>query len=88
MAVRTQITLDAEAHRSAKRRAADMGISLAEYVRRLIARDLGEPPTGAEVSAIFGLGRSDGSDVARHKDRYQGEAVDADRSRRRPASAA
>jgi hypothetical protein len=32
--VGTRITLDCEAHRRAKRRAAELGISLAEYLRR------------------------------------------------------
>jgi len=65
-----------------------MGISLAEYVRRLVARDLGEPAAGGDVASIFSLGRSAGSDVARHKDRYLAEALDAERQHetRRPGA--
>ncbi len=78
MMVRTQIALDSEDHRRAKRRAAELNISLAEYVRRAVRHDLGEKDRPkADVSAIFGLGSSGGSDVARHKDRYIGEAVES-----------
>jgi hypothetical protein len=78
MMVRTQIALDADAHRRAKRRAADLGVSLAEYVREVVDRDLGEQPARGDITAIFGLfdtSASGGSDVARHKDRYLGEAA-------------
>jgi hypothetical protein len=43
MMTRTQITLEPELQKTARRRAAQLGVSLAEYVRRLIARDLAEP---------------------------------------------
>jgi hypothetical protein len=75
MVVRTQITLDAEAHRRAKRRAAELGISFAEYVRRVLDRDLGGVTARADPGEIFGLFDSSGSDVAREKDRYVDEAV-------------
>jgi hypothetical protein len=75
MMVRTQITLDAEAHRRAKRRAGELGISFAEYVRRVLDRDLGEPVRAADPSQIFDLFDSGGADVAREKDRYVDAAV-------------
>jgi hypothetical protein len=75
MMVRTQITLDAEAHRRAKRRAVELGISFAEYVRRALDRDLGEPPERADPSRVFALFDSGGADVAREKDRYVDAAV-------------
>lgn len=81
MMVRTQIALDADAHRRAKRRAADRGVSLAEYVRGVVDRDLGEEPRG-DISAIFGLFDSGGSDIANHKDEYIGEALWQDHLRR------
>lgn len=83
MMSRTQITLPPENHRRARRRAAELGISLAEYIRRLVDADLREvaPPT-ADISAIFGLGDSGGSDVATHKHDYVGDAVDALHPRR------
>jgi len=74
MVVRAQVTLDADLHRRAKRRAAERGISFAEYIRQIVDRDLGEQPK-TDISAIFGIGDSGGSNVARYKDRYLDEAV-------------
>lgn len=82
MMSRTQITLDPETQRKARHRAAQMGVSLAEYVRRLVARDLDEPRRAVDVHAVFDLGRSAGADVARNKDAMLGEAAAASRSRR------
>jgi hypothetical protein len=73
MMVRTQITLKSDSHRRAKRRAAERGISLAEYLRQVVDRDLGEQPKG-DITALFGLFDSGGSDIANHKDEYIGEA--------------
>jgi hypothetical protein len=75
MVVRTQITLDADAHRRAKRRALELGISFAEYVRTVLDRDLGEPAHRADPGEIFDLFDSGGADVAREKDRYIDAAV-------------
>ena len=76
MMARTQITLDPELHRRARERADELGISLAEYIRRLVARDL-EPVTRvADISVFFDLGSSGGSDIARHKDEYVGRALE------------
>lgn len=79
MTHRTQLTLDAEQHRRAQAKAAALGVSLAEYVRRLIDRDLAEPETGAEASAIYDLGHGGETDVGRDEDALLGEAVDAPR---------
>ncbi len=68
MMSRTQITLAPELQRRARQRAADLGVSLAEYVRRLVARDLGGAATTANPKAVFDLGSSGGSDVAKDKD--------------------
>jgi hypothetical protein len=43
MMSRTQITLPPEQQRLARQRASDLGVSLAGYVRRLLARDLASP---------------------------------------------
>ncbi len=83
MMSRTQITLEAELQRRARRRAADLGISLAEYVRRLVARDLGGVRAAADPSAVFDLGSSGGSDVARNKQAMIAEAWDSSRARQR-----
>ncbi len=80
MAHRTQITLPSEQHRQARARAAELAISLAEYVRRLVARDLGGDVRRASADVLFDLGSSAGADVAAHKDDYVGEALKADRS--------
>jgi hypothetical protein len=40
MPSRTQVTLDADLDRRAKARAAELGVSFAEYVRRLIRDDV------------------------------------------------
>jgi len=83
MMSRTQITLDPDAHRAARRRAAAQGISLAEYIRRLVHDDLADHErVAADVSALFDLGDSGGSDVANHKHEYVGEAVDSLHPRR------
>jgi plasmid stability protein len=83
MAQRTQITLPDEDHRRARARASALGISLAEYVRRLVADDLHSERSAAPVDALFDLGTSAHvSAVSAHKDAYVGEAVEADARRR------
>src|SRR5262245_31587802 len=76
MNARTQITMDPEMQRRAHAKAAEMGVSFAEYVRRLVAEDLGQPKPKVDVSIIFDLVK-DGpvTDVARDKDKMIGEAV-------------
>ncbi|MGQ0626070.1 MAG: hypothetical protein ACT4PP_15660 [Sporichthyaceae bacterium] len=81
-ATRMQVTLDREHHERAAEKASRLGISLAEYVRRLVAADLGaEPEQRADVAEIFGIGRSGGSRVSRHQDEYLAEAIGARRPR-------
>ena len=53
---------------------AKLGVSLAEYIRRVVARDLGNPSPTASPLAIFDLGESGGSDIAKDKDRMLGQA--------------
>ncbi len=74
MVVRVQVTLDAGAHRRAKRRAAERGISFAEYIRQVVDRDLGEQPR-TDISAIFGLLDSGRSDISSNVDKYLGESL-------------
>jgi len=71
---RTQVSLDREMLRRARRKADQLGVSLAEYVRRLVARDLGERAPGRHPSLVFDLGRSEGSDIAKDKDAMIAEA--------------
>jgi hypothetical protein len=76
MNARTQITLDPEMQRRAQAKAAELGISFAEYMRRLVAQDLGRPKRRPDVSIIFDLGASkEPTDIARDKDKMLGEAV-------------
>lgn len=78
MNIRRQITLDSETQRRAEARAAELGISFAEYVRRAIADDLGPPASArkVDVTSVFNL-VTDGppTEIARDKDKMLGEAV-------------
>lgn len=65
----------AETLRRARKRANELGISLAEYVRRLVAEDLDRPDRSVDPSAVFNLGGSGGSDVASSKDAMVGDAM-------------
>lgn len=79
MNARTQITMDPALQRRAQEKAAELGISFAEYVRRLLAQDLGpeeRPEPKADISVIFDLGASEEpTDIARDKDKMVGQAV-------------
>lgn len=76
MNARTQITLDREIQRRAQAKAAELGISFAEYVRRLVADDLGERKKRPDISIFFDLGASaEPTNIARDKDKMIGEAV-------------
>ena len=86
MMVRTQITLDSETQKRARRRASEMGVSFAEYVRQVIARDLGRPETKADISCIFNLGSSGGSNIARNKEAMVAEAFDQARKKLRKSA--
>ena len=86
MMARTQITLDPEMQRRARQRASELGVSLAEYVRRLLGRDLGRPGAAASPAEVFDLGASGGSDIAAEKDAMLAEAMAAGRSRARGRS--
>jgi hypothetical protein len=62
--------------RRAQNRAAELGISLAEYVRSLLAQDLGQNQHPIGVSAVFDL-VSEGhrTTIARDKDTMVAEAA-------------
>ena len=55
MVARVQITMDPDMLRRAQRKATELGISLAGYVRRLIAEDLEERTSKADISLVFDL---------------------------------
>jgi len=77
MNTRTQITIAAELQRGAGAKAADPGISFAEYVRRLVAGDLDVPnKRKPDISILFDLvDEGPRTDIARDKDKMIGEAV-------------
>lgn len=83
MMSRTQITMEPEIQRRARQRASDLGISLAEYLRGLVARDLGGPHTTVDPSGVFDLGSSGDSDIANDKDRMIASAFHAARGKSR-----
>jgi hypothetical protein len=57
-------------------KAAELGISFAEYVRRVIAQDLGEANPKADISVIFDfVTEGEPTDIAKDKDKLIGEAV-------------
>jgi hypothetical protein len=73
---RTQITIDPEMQRRAHAKAAALGISFAEYVRRLLAEDLGEAKRKGDVSLVFDLvDEGPPTNIARDKDKMVSEAV-------------
>ena len=85
---RLQITLPTALQRLARQRANHLGCSLAEYLRRLVTRDLDVLPAHADASLVFDLGCSGGSDVAAEKHTMLAEAMAARHSRKRhPAKA-
>ena len=72
MTVRTQISMPPQLKRRAQARATQQGISLSEYLRRLIAQDLGPP----DISILFDLCDSgEPTNIGRDKDKMLGEAV-------------
>lgn len=82
MNARTQITMDPEMQRRAHAKAADLGISFAEYIRRVVANDLGERMPKADISIVFDLGASaEPTNVARDKRAMIGEAAWSDHVR-------
>ncbi|MBT8397778.1 MAG: hypothetical protein HKO65_14080 [Gemmatimonadetes bacterium] len=74
MMTRTQLSFEREMLHRARARAQELGVSLAEYVRRLVAEDLGERRSAPDPSVLFDLGSSGGSDIATKKDDMLGRA--------------
>ena len=66
-------------HGRARGRARDLDVALAAYLRRLVQKDLGTQQMKSDVSCKFDLGRSAAvSNIAEHKARMIGEAIEAD----------
>jgi hypothetical protein len=75
--------MDLEMQRRAHAKAAELGISFAEYMRRLVANDLGPSSPNLDISVMFNL-VDDGqrTNIARDKDRMIAEAVWKERRRK------
>lgn len=83
MNTRTQITLDPKLQRKAQAKADELGISFAEYVRRVLSCDLFEPERRADVSVVFDLvDEGAETDIARDKDKMIGDAVSREHERK------
>ena len=81
--MRTQIDLESEQHALVKRKAAELGISMAEYIRRLVERDLAAAAgPSSDISDIFGIGDSGGSDIAADRKGATAEAIAARAAKR------
>jgi hypothetical protein len=81
MTARMQITLDPAIQTRVRRKAESIGVPVAEYVRRVIAKDLGGEPPKADVSELFDLGASEQhTDIATGKKRMIAEAIAAKKS--------
>ena len=76
--------MDAEHHARARARAAELGISFASYMRRLVDQDLAGSSIELHPSIVFDLGASGGTDIESDKDRLVAEAMGAAK-RIRPA---
>ena len=83
MLSRTRIRIKPEIQLRAQRRAGELGVSVAEYIRRLIARDLDASGERANPAAVFDLAASRGSDIARNKAAMVSEAFASERKRKR-----
>lgn len=73
--MRTMIILPNHHHAEAKRKAALEGISLSEYIRRLVAKDLDQPAAAADPSILFELFDSGGSRIADGKQAMISEPI-------------
>ncbi len=83
MMIRTQISLDSERHVQARARAAELGVSLAEYMRQLVDRDVGRSSRMMDRSVVFDLGGGSPTDIASGKGRMTAEAIAASFRRNR-----
>lgn len=77
MMVRTQTSLTSELLAQVRGRASECGVSLAEGIRRLVPRDIVDPPRSADRSQVFDLGSSRGNNIGLQKDRMIADAISA-----------
>ncbi len=83
MTSRMQITLDPTTRAKIRRRAESVGVTVAEYVRRVIAADLGGEPSRSNVAELFDLDRSaESTDIAKDKRAMIAGAIEAGKLRK------
>jgi hypothetical protein len=72
-----QFSLTPDLQQRARKKAAAVGISFAEYVRRVVARDLREPErSNFDITRVFDPGSSKKpTDIGHEKDELLGEAI-------------
>lgn len=76
MNIRVSIALEVDTLRRARAKAAALGISFAEYIRRLVARDLGATEPKPDISCVFDLiDEGPPTNIARDKDKMIGQAA-------------
>lgn len=74
--MRTIVTLPDHMHALAKHRAAELGISFAEFARRLFERELSRPAPQGDIDSICGIVTGAPFDMARDGEQIIGEAAD------------
>jgi len=72
---RTQVYFEPEQHRLLKKEAALQGISLAEFLRRMVREYLREEPARKDFFKIVGMGKSGRSDISEKHDYYTAESI-------------
>jgi hypothetical protein len=72
-----QVMLDPSDRRRARRRAAETGLTLAEYIRRLVRQDLESWVPEADEVAVVRIAESEASDQSTGQEHSIGEAVAA-----------
>lgn len=63
-------------HALAKQRAAELGISFAEFARRLFEKELSRPAPQGDIDSICGIVTGRPFDMARDGEQIIGEATD------------
>lgn len=75
--MRTIITMPDHLHAQAKRRAAELGISFAEFARHLFEKELSMPALQGDIDSICGMVTGTPFDMARDGNRIAAEAASA-----------
>ena len=75
--MRTIITMPDHLHAQAKQRAAELGISFAEFARRLFEKELSLPAPQGDINSICGMVTGTPFDMASDGERIIGEAAES-----------